>query len=294
MRVRSRWSLKLTRNDGVFTHNQAGGVTMKHLKIEQNCPRIGVFDFTGCEGCALQLANKEETLGAFLDAIEVVNFREVSSAARQDYDVALIDGAITRPDEVERIKAIREQATLLVAMGSCACFGGVNRQKNAYDLDAANREVYGDCPKETMPTMSVKEVVPVDLEIPGCPVNKDEIERVVQHLVWGLPLPSYAFPVCLQCKQRYTICRFDMGESCLGPITRAGCNAPCPAGGLGCWGCRGPAEAPNYDEFFALCKERGFTRQEIVDRLSFFGGFDISPSTDPWPDVNAVANEMEV
>ena len=145
---------------------------MKHLNIEQRRPRIAVFDFTGCEGCELQLTNKEETLGAFLSAIEVVSFREASSAAGDDYDVALIDGAITRPDEVQRLKKIRERATLLVAMGSCACFGGVNKLKNAYDLDEANREVYGDLPKETMPTRSVKEVVPVDLELPGCPVTQ--------------------------------------------------------------------------------------------------------------------------
>ena len=50
--------------------------------------------------------------------------------------------------------------------------------------------------------------------------------------------------------------------------------APCPAGGLGCWGCRGPAEAPNYGDFFALAAERGFDEQQIHDRLSFFGGFD--------------------
>jgi sulfhydrogenase subunit delta len=247
---------------------------MKYLKIESTRPRVAVFDFTGCEGCELQLANKEETLGAFLSAIEIVRFREVSSAAGDDYEVAIIDGAISRADEVERLKTIRKQAKLLVAMGSCACFGGVNRLKNAYNLDEANREVYGELPKETMPTMAVDEVVPVDLKVPGCPVNKDEMERVVQHLVWDLPLPQYAYPVCLECKQRYTVCRFDMGELCLGPISRAGCNAPCPAGGLGCWGCRGPAESPNYDEFFTLAKERGFSDQEVRDRLGFFGGFE--------------------
>ncbi len=246
---------------------------MRHLKIEQKRAKIGVFDFTGCEGCELQLTNKEETLGAFLDAVEVVSFREASSDNGADYDVALVDGAITRPDEVARLQEIRQRAKLLVAMGSCACFGGVNRLKNAYDLDEANRAVYGNCPKETLPTRSIKEVVPVDLEVPGCPVSKSELERVVQRLVWDLPLPTYAYPVCLQCKQRYTVCRFDVGELCLGPITRAGCNAPCPAGGLGCWGCRGPADAPNYDEFFALAEQRGFARQQVCQRMEFFGGF---------------------
>ena len=247
---------------------------MKHLQTQQKRPKIAVFDFTGCEGCELQLANKEETLGAFLGAIEVVNFREVSSDASDDYEVALIEGAISLPDEIERLRAIRQRAKLRVAMVSCACFGGVGRLKNAFDLDEANREVYGDYPKETMPTMPLKEFVAVDLEVPGCPVSKDEIEKIVQHLVWELPLPSYAYPVCLECKQRYTVCRFDLGELCLGPITRAGCNAPCPAGGLGCWGCRGPAQAANYDEFFTLAKEKGFDQRQIDDRLDFFGGFE--------------------
>ena len=247
---------------------------MKHLRIQQRRPKIAVFDFTGCEGCGLQLANKEETLGAFLDAIEVVNFREVSSYKGEDYEVALIDGAISRPDEIERIKVIRKQAKTLVALGSCASFGGVSKLKNAYDLDEANREVYGDCPKETMPVMAIDEVVRVDLKILGCPPTKDEIERAVQHLVWDLPLPSYVYPVCLQCKQRYTVCRFDMGELCLGPITLAGCNAPCPAGGLGCWGCRGRAKDPNFEEFFTLAEEKGFSEEEVNERLAFFGGFE--------------------
>ena len=97
---------------------------MKYLGIEPKKPRIAVFDFTGCEGCELQLANKEETLGAFLSAVEIVNFREVTSAKSDDYDIAFIDGAISREDEVARLKDIRGKAKVLVAMGSCASFGG--------------------------------------------------------------------------------------------------------------------------------------------------------------------------
>ena len=91
---------------------------MRYLGIEPIRPKVGVFDFTGCEGCELQLANKEESLAAFLGAIEVVNFREISSAASDDYEIALIDGAISRDDEVERIKVIRSRAKLVVALGN--------------------------------------------------------------------------------------------------------------------------------------------------------------------------------
>ena len=247
---------------------------MKYLGIEPHRPRVAVFDFTSCEGCELQLANKEETLVPFLEAIEVVAFREVSSAVSDDYEIALIEGAITRADEVERLKRIRSRARLLVALGSCACFGGVNRLKNDHDLDQANREVFGELPKPTLPTRSVGEVVDVDLQIPGCPVSKAEVERIVQHLIWDVQYQFPAYPVCLECKQRYTVCSFDKGQLCLGPITLGGCDAPCPAGGQGCWGCRGPAEEPNYEEFFNIAQKRGYSRREVDERLHFFGGFE--------------------
>jgi coenzyme F420-reducing hydrogenase gamma subunit len=247
---------------------------MKYLGIEPHRPRVAVFDFTCCEGCELQLANKEETLVDFLGAIEIANFREISSDRSDDYEIAFIEGCVSRSDELERLLRIRGRARLLVALGSCACFGGVNKLKNAFRLNEANREVYGDEPKETMPARSVSDVVPVDLQIPGCPVSKDEVERIVQHLIWDVPFQFPAYPVCLECKQRFTVCVFDQGQLCLGPITRAGCAAPCPAGGLGCWGCRGPAEEPNVEEFLAIARQHGYGVQEIKERLELFGGFD--------------------
>jgi coenzyme F420-reducing hydrogenase gamma subunit len=247
---------------------------MKYLGIEPLRPRVGVFDFTGCEGCELQLANKEETLVPFLQAIEVVNFREVSSAKSDDYDIALIEGSISRPDEIERLKKIRERAKVLVALGSCACFGGVSRLKNAYDLRDVNRWVYGDKPKDTAKVQAIHELVPVDLAIPGCPVSKAEVERIVRHVAFQVPYSFPVYPVCVECKQRMTTCMFEHGQLCLGSITRAGCNAPCPAGGLGCWGCRGPATDPNLEEFLKLARERGFGEREIAERLDFFGGFE--------------------
>jgi len=246
---------------------------MEYLGIERSRPRVAVFDFTGCEGCSLQLANREENLAAFLSAIEIADFRLISSAHSDDYQVALIDGAITREDEIERLQRIRSRAAVLVALGSCACFGGVNRQKNAYDLEAANREVYGDCPKPTIATRAVGEVVEVDMQIPGCPVSKPEVERIVQHLVLGVPYQLPVYPVCVECKRQFNSCLFDLGQLCLGPVTRAGCDAACPSGGLGCWGCRGPAVDANLDEFLRLSRERGFARDEIEERLGFFGGF---------------------
>jgi coenzyme F420-reducing hydrogenase gamma subunit len=105
-------------------------------------------------------------------------------------------------------------------------------------------------------------------------VNKAEIERIVQHVALGLSYHFAAYPVCVECKRRFTTCMFDRGQLCLGSVTRAGCDAPCPAGGLGCWGCRGPADEANFEELRALAAARGFSTEEIAERLSFFGGFE--------------------
>jgi sulfhydrogenase subunit delta len=247
---------------------------MKYLGIEPEIPKVGIFDFTGCEGCELQLANKEDSLLDFLGLMEVTAFREISSAPEGDFAIALVEGAITRSDEVERLRRIRKKANVVVALGSCACFGGVNRMKNDLDINAANREVYGEHPQETNATRSIKEVVPVDIEIPGCPVSKGEVERIMQHVVFGVPYKPPVYPVCVECKQRFSVCVFQTGQLCLGPITRGGCNAPCPAGGLGCWGCRGPAADPNYDEMQALAEEHGHDEVEVAERMGFFGGFE--------------------
>ncbi|GAB6097283.1 NADH ubiquinone oxidoreductase [Desulfatiferula olefinivorans] len=246
---------------------------MNYLGVRAKKPKIAVFDFTGCEGCELQLVNKEDTLIDFLKAVDLAAFREASSTCRDDYEIALIDGAVTRDEEVQRLRDIRARAEVLVALGSCACFGGVNTLKHAVDKEAAGRDVYNDLPVAGGPARALSRVVAVDLMIPGCPVSKEEVESLIRHLVWGTPFHLPAYPVCLECRQRFTTCVFDKGMLCLGPVTQAGCGAPCPAGGLGCWGCRGPCREPNYEAFFQAVRDKGGDRRDVNERLAFFGAF---------------------
>jgi coenzyme F420-reducing hydrogenase gamma subunit len=57
-------------------------------------------------------------------------------------------------------------------------------------------------------------------------------------------LPDEA--VCLECKRRGIVCvAVAEGIPCLGPVTRTGCGAICPAYGRGCYGCFGPRESAN-------------------------------------------------
>ncbi|MHC4165514.1 MAG: NADH:ubiquinone oxidoreductase [Planctomycetota bacterium] len=228
---------------------------MKYLGIEPQKIRVGVFDFTGCEGCELQLANKEDSLLDFLSLLEIVNFREVSSDRGHDYDVALIEGNISRADEIERLKDIRAQ-------------------KNRFEIDDVVKEVYGDHKVETDKVKRIADVVDVDLEIPGCPVSKAEVERIVVNVVMGAEIKLPKYPICVECKQKLNTCVVDMGRICLGPVSRAGCDAVCPSGGVGCLGCRGPAEDANYESLKEILMEKGHSEPAIVERMRFYGAFN--------------------
>lgn len=246
---------------------------MKYLGIPLEKPKIGVFGLTGCEGCQLQIANKEETLGDLLSLVDVRNFRLISSDKADDYDIAFVEGSVTREDEVERLKKIRKQAKILVAMGACACLGGVHNLRSRFPLSEASTAVYGDFPIESGPVRKVSDVVPVDAELPGCPISKPEFEWLVRHLVVGVmpQLPQYS--VCVECKQRLNTCVLDMGLLCMGPVTRGGCNAVCPRNRFGCWGCRGAAEEANFESLVQILREHGFSDREIGERASFFNAF---------------------
>ncbi|MCW8796238.1 MAG: NADH:ubiquinone oxidoreductase [Chlorobium sp.] len=247
---------------------------MQHLGFSHTTLKIGSFDFTCCEGCQLQLANHESSLPAFLELLDIRNFREISSERHDDYDIALIEGSITRQDEAERLETIRKNAKVLVAYGSCACFGGVNSLKNNFPLDQTVREVYGDKSVDTLPVRKISDVVKVDYSIPGCPVSKEEVERIIVSIATGsiISLPKY--PVCVECKQRLNTCLFDLGEICLGPITRAGCDAVCTSGKTPCLGCRGPADDINFPSFMQLVSDLKLSRDELDEKLGFYNCFE--------------------
>ena len=249
--------------------------TRTYLGVPLNRPNVAFFELSSCEGCQLQIVNNEATLLDFLSLVNVVNFREAMTERRDDYEIAFVEGSVTRSDEVDRLKSIRQKAKVLVAFGSCACFGGVNQLKNRFkDPESVKRQVYGSHPIDTNETARpLEDFITVDLRIYGCPVKKEEVERIVTHIALGRSIVQPKYPVCMECKANENICLFDVGEPCLGPITRGGCDSWCPNSRFGCWGCRGPADDANVEEMQAIMKKFGFSEEAMLDRLECFGGF---------------------
>jgi len=102
-------------------------------------------------------------------------------------------------------------------------------------------------------------------------VNKYEVLQIVSHLLHGKApvIPNY--PVCVECKRRETICRYDEGDHCMGQVARAGCGAPCPADGIPCEACRGFVDDPNQQSLKKVLIERaGFAVQRAEDKSRMF------------------------
>ena len=239
-----------------------------------NKPRVAIFDFACCEGCQLQFVNLEEEILDLLSVVTPVEWREAISDQSDEYDIAIIEGSITRPEDEERIKVIRQRAKVLIALGACATMGGVNKLKNNFNLDEAKECVYGLAARmphlATAPVKAVDEVVKVDFKVEGCPINAKEFTYIVRCLVNGITPTIPNYPVCVECKMRENVCRFERGEICLGPITRAGCNAPCPSAGMWCFGCRGYVPDPNVNAARDVMAKYGYTVDDLKSKMLLF------------------------
>jgi sulfhydrogenase subunit delta len=207
-------------------------------------PTVAVYKFSSCDGCQLSLLNLEDELLQLSEQVTFAYFLEASRATLPGpYDIALVEGSVTTPDEVERIKAIRRQAGKLIALGTCATSGGIQALRNLGDVEALSKAVY-DHPEWLNPLEKVSplsEHVTVDHELWGCPIDKHQLLELLQAMLAGrrpnLPRTS----VCMACKQKNQVCVLVAeGIPCLGPVTQAGCGALCPGFGRGCYGCFGP------------------------------------------------------
>ncbi len=236
-------------------------------------PRVAFFDFACCEGCQLQIANLGEALLDILDIINVVEFREVMSEKwDQSYDLAIIEGSITTPHDVERIKEIRRRSKTLLAYGSCATIGGINGIKNNSPLDEIRKEVYGDKYNffPTEPTKSVDQVVKVDYYVHGCPIYPNEFLKVIKSALSGLPYYVPDTAVCVECKFNENVCMYDKGITCLGPITRAGCNSWCINNGNICYGCRGEVTNPNENSAKDILSKYNISKDLITKKMKMY------------------------
>jgi coenzyme F420-reducing hydrogenase gamma subunit len=238
-------------------------------------PRIGIFGLSGCWGEQIVILNCEDELLALVGAVDIVDFLGGSSVNDREAPLAIafVEGSVANAREEAALRRIRDRAGLLVACGTCACFGGLAAMDNGRPRDELARVVYGEAASayDIGPHRPLADIVKVDVRIPGCPMEKGEFLQAVACLLNG-DLPCAATtPVCAECKMLEQECLLVSKHlPCAGPVTSAGCQARCPGFNVPCIGCRGPVDEANFSSMRDILAKSGFRDVEIRQRLRTF------------------------
>jgi sulfhydrogenase subunit delta len=233
-------------------------------KAKPTKPRVGFFGMTSCKGCFFQFMLLGSRLLDVFDKLELEHFWMLKGDNDfGEFDIAVMDGAVSNEENAELVRKVRDASKYLIAFGTCACFGGIPALRNG--IKGFHEKVYGE-PIKLKQLGSVDPLdrhVKVDYHMFGCPVNENEVLRVVRDLLLGKKPREPDYPVCVDCKKAGISCLLKDGIPCMGPVTNAGCGAPCPASRSPCDGCRGKLPDANWGSETDIMLEHGITTGHI-------------------------------
>lgn len=237
----------------------------------RSLPFIAVEGLTGCAGELLVIL---ENLDKLLPFVRIARFPFAQKRIDPGpVDITFVEGSVSQPHDLEKLKKIRASTRWLVAVGNCAVWGCVQKGCARCSPQDMAKSVYGpDTKMEVLPAAPVEDFVKVDVKLSGCPISATQLLAVTASLLRDhLPYITHK-PVCLECKLRENCCvLIEENLPCLGPITAGGCGALCPSVGAACYGCWGPCESPQVDAMAQILSEKGFEMSEVKSRLLSFG-----------------------
>lgn len=145
--------------------------------------RVGIFSFSCDEGCSIYLIeifNKK--LVGWLEKMELAYFLSVKTHNDlKDLDIALVEGVVSNEKELGEINKIRENAKIVIAMGSCAVTGAISAQRNNFSAKMQS-EIQDNIEKFKMlpKSLTINQAVKVDDQILGCPILEDQFIKVFE------------------------------------------------------------------------------------------------------------------
>lgn len=230
--------------------------------------------FAICGGCEVTILDVGEPLLDILPKLEIVHMPvlmdhklfgqtgEKTEMEIPEADVGIIAGGIRNEENKHLAQEMRRKCKTLIAMGSCACYGGVPALANLSTVQDLYEKVYRDSvstesngtPSEQIPPLTdrvyaIHEVVPVDVKLPGCPTTPELFVEALTALLEGRTFALSGKSVCDECpliREKKAVstlkrplepieftpgeplntvrCIMEQGYLCLGPATKAGCG----------------------------------------------------------------------
>jgi len=236
--------------------------------------RIAEEWFAMCAGCEITILDIGEPLLDLLPKLEFVHMPvlmdhkfygqtgDQPGPEIPEADVGIISGSVRNEENKEIAEEMRKKCKTLIALGSCACFGGIPALANQFMVDEIYEKVYrgsittdsADTPNQIVPPLTdrvyaLHEVVKVDLKLPGCPTTPEMVVDALTALLEGREVKLHEKSVCDECptirkekavatlkrplesvefepgKPLDTVrCFMEQGYLCNGPATRSGCG----------------------------------------------------------------------
>ncbi|MGQ9582190.1 MAG: methyl viologen-reducing hydrogenase [Thermoplasmatota archaeon] len=292
-------------------------------------PTVAIENFAVCTGCEVAVLDIGEALLDLLPKLDFVHCQVLmdrkwfgSRGEGKELDVAkadvgIITGGIRTEEDRHIAQELRKNVKTLISLGACSVYGGIPALANMSTREELLKTVYSthtteagvipgvDIPALTDRVYAVDEAVKVDLHIPGCPPNPDNIADAVVALLNGKPWSLPERSVCDDCptkrekKAQVALkrplqnpdfkpgaplsemrCFNEQGILCNGPATRTGCGGHektprCIAAYMPCRGCMGPIRPgakPMVDMMGAL-SSIGLDAKQIEDRMAHFNRY---------------------
>ncbi|MEM2340632.1 MAG: oxidoreductase [Candidatus Bathyarchaeia archaeon] len=169
-----------------------------------------------CSGCDVTIVDLAEYLPKVLSSVNIVFWPTAADLKRKDLeargdgsrDLALYHGAIVNEENAEIARLLRRKSKLMVAFGSCACFGGIPGLANLAAKDILLETVYGTpstdnprgikpqgeavvggyrmaVPKRLDAVLPLSGVAEVDYSIPGCPPQTSQVRDAFKAILSG-------------------------------------------------------------------------------------------------------------
>jgi F420-non-reducing hydrogenase small subunit len=225
-----------------------------------------------CGGCEVTILDMGEKLLDILPKLEFVHMPVImdhkyyGQKGDEEFhipeaDIGILSGGIRNEENRKVAEEMRRKCKTIIALGSCANFGGIPALGNMYTIEEILSTVYGtkstdkaefpstDIPRLMERVQAVSEVIKVDVGLPGCPTTPELVAEALTALLEGKPFKLPERSVCDDCptkrekkavaklkrpleKVTYTPgqkfeeirCFMEQGYLCLGPATRAGCG----------------------------------------------------------------------